>query len=84
MDQLTTAYYDANAPAVAERYEQAEMVRLHQLLLAHLRSGSRILEIGCGSGREASFLLANGHDITAVDASTSDASTRTQKDLPWR
>lgn len=59
MDQETAKYYDANAAAVAWRYEQVEMHGLHQLLLAHIAPGCRVLEIGCGSGREAAFLLAN-------------------------
>lgn len=70
MAPQTTSYYDANAAAVAERYEHAEMAGLHQLLLPRLPSGSRVLEVGCGSGREAAFLLANGYDVTALDAST--------------
>jgi len=32
-----------------------------------LRVGSRILEVGCGTGRTACYLAEQGHEVTAVD-----------------
>lgn len=70
MDKETVSYYDGNAAAVSRRFETADMARLHGILLRHMpQKGARVLEIGCGSGRDAAFLLSSGFDIRAVDAS---------------
>jgi cyclopropane fatty-acyl-phospholipid synthase-like methyltransferase len=45
------------------------MVQTHALLLHHLPKGARLLEIGCGSGRDAAFLLDHGFSVTAIDPS---------------
>jgi SAM-dependent methyltransferase len=70
MDEATLEYYDRNAGACSARYESADMSHLDHLLLRHLpQHGARVLELGCGSGREAAFLVQHGHDVRAVDAS---------------
>ena len=70
MDQATVDYYNANAAACAAKYESADMSHLDHLLLRHLpEKAARVLELGFGSGREAAFLLQNGHDVRAIDAS---------------
>jgi len=45
------------------------MARLHAPFPRELDPGARILDIGCGVGRDARAFLAAGHDVTAVDAS---------------
>ena len=69
MDASTASYYDRNAPSLAGRYEMADMNYTHQNLLRHLPEGGKVLELGCGSGRDATFLLNHGFDVTAVDGS---------------
>jgi SAM-dependent methyltransferase len=39
-----------------------------QLLRGHIRKGMRVLDAGCGSGRNLVYLLREGFDVTAVDA----------------
>ncbi|HEY3521433.1 MAG TPA: adenylyl-sulfate kinase [Rhodanobacteraceae bacterium] len=34
-----------------------------------LKAGQRLLEIGCGNGRDAAFFAANGFEVTALDKS---------------
>jgi SAM-dependent methyltransferase len=41
----------------------------HRLLQAHLPPRGRVLEIGCGTGRDAAFLAAHGFRVVATDAS---------------
>ena len=67
--QPTTQHYDDCGAELANRYESASMKEMHSLLLRHLPGKGRVLEIGCGSGRDAAFLLQHGYDVTAVDAS---------------
>ena len=39
-----------------------------EFVLSHLdRTPSRVLEIGCGDGRDALALAASGHEVTAID-----------------
>lgn len=69
-DTETVSRYDSGAKAFSERYESVDMSQLYTLLDRYLPpAGSSILELGCGSGRDAAFLLARGHDVTAIDAS---------------
>jgi SAM-dependent methyltransferase len=69
MDARTVKAYELDARSLSARYESADMSRTHRVLLRHLPKGGRILEVGCGSGRDAAFLLAQGFNITAIDAS---------------
>ena len=75
MDASTISYYDKNAQTLANRYEGADMNYTHRNLLRYLPEGGKVLEIGCGSGRDAAFLLNHGFDITACDASSEMLST---------
>jgi SAM-dependent methyltransferase len=69
MDPSTLNAYDARASDFAGRYAAADVLPLHRLLLAHLPPGGRLLEIGCGAGRDAVFLAEHGFDVVAADAS---------------
>lgn len=35
----------------------------------HLDAGSRLLEVGCGNGRDSAFFWSEGHQVVALDAS---------------
>jgi SAM-dependent methyltransferase len=70
VDQKTIQYYENHALECSRGYESADMSHLDHLLLRHLPDkGARVLELGCGSGREAAFLLQSGYDIKGIDAS---------------
>jgi len=68
MDQSTIDYYNENAEKLAALYETAEMSIFHSLLLRFLPEKASVLEIGCGSGRDAAFLIAKGYDVAAIEA----------------
>lgn len=71
-EKQTVGYYDTKAETWATAhhgdedvsYWQNEMERFHELL-----PKGRILEIGSGSGKDASALIALGYDYTGTDAS---------------
>jgi len=65
----TISYYENNAESLAKRYESANVDKVQQLLLKVFSRNSNLLEIGCGSGRDASFMLRNGYNILAIDGS---------------
>jgi len=62
-------YYDRSARVISERYEKSDMNFLWNVLLEHFKGREKILEIGTGSGRDASFLMKNGFDVTGIDGS---------------
>ncbi len=69
MDESTLKYYQKHAAELATRYEEADVSSLHARMLEHLPPQGTVLEIGCGSGRDASYLISSGFQVTAVDAS---------------
>ncbi|NDY71244.1 methyltransferase [Desulfobacter hydrogenophilus] len=71
MDHSTLDYYNQNALKVAERYESADVTQLHDFLSSSLKPGGRLLELGCGSGRDAAFMVSQGFKVLATDGSAS-------------
>ncbi|MEA3455290.1 MAG: class I SAM-dependent methyltransferase [Campylobacterota bacterium] len=67
--QKTLSYYENNAKHLSQRYESAKVDHIHALLLNTFPSNSYLLEIGCGSGRDAGFMQRNGYDVLAIDGS---------------
>ena len=66
------AWYDANAEAVVARYEAVLSEAVHDWVRDLLpQSAASVLDIGAGSGRDAAWLAANGHDVVAVEPSAS-------------
>lgn len=65
---MTVSCYEKQAEGYAAMYDGADMGMLHRLLVRYLPEKGRVLEIGCGSGRDAAFLVGRGFDVTATDA----------------
>ena len=65
----TLSYYANNAKHLSQRYESAKVDNIHSLLLKIFPSKSYLLEIGCGSGRDAGFMHRKGYDVLAIDGS---------------
>lgn len=69
MHEPTREYYELHAERLAGQYRSADVAPLHALLRRWLPPSGRVLEIGCGTGREAAFLRALGLEVIATDAS---------------
>lgn len=65
----TLDYYEKQAVVLQTRYESADMSELQKFCADFFISGDRLLEFGCGSGRDATFLLNRGYDIISTDGS---------------
>ena len=67
----TLHYYDDNAVEFAIQTVSIDMHDLYELFLNQLpqRSTQYILDVGCGSGRDANYFAKRGYDVTAIDAS---------------
>jgi SAM-dependent methyltransferase len=69
MDRATLAAYDAAAAAFAAEWDaQPAPADLHDLVKRFFRAG-RTADIGCGSGRDAGWLAANGFPTVGYDPS---------------
>ena len=69
MQVNTLSYYENNSSSLINHYESANVNQVQELLLRTFDIESNLLEIGCGSGRDASFMTKNGFDIVAIDGS---------------
>ena len=91
----TLAYYDEHAEAFVERTAHVSVAHLYEPFLTLIPQGGRILDAGCGSGRDAAEFLRRGYEVVAFDGSDKlarIASRRTGLDvfhltfdeIPWR
>lgn len=64
-------YYDSHGESCFERYESLAFSRTHRAFLSYLpkNKGSRCLDVGAGSGRDAAALAGRGYQVTAVEPS---------------
>ena len=66
MDPATLDYYSANANDVAQRYELAQSSLWRHFATA-FAPGGRVLDIGCGSGRDLAELCRQGFKPYGLD-----------------
>lgn len=69
MADSTIRYYNENARAYFDSTVTLDMSNLYGPFLKHLRPGSKVLDAGCGSGRDSLFFKNQGFQVTAFDAS---------------
>jgi len=65
----TDAWYAANAERFFADTVNSAAERMFAAFLPYLPEGGRILDAGCGSGRDAKAFLQRGFAVTAIDAS---------------
>lgn len=66
---MNNDYYQQHAERFFSETVTVDMSALYQPFVAHLKPGARILDAGCGSGRDARAFSALGYDVEAFDAS---------------
>ena len=54
-------------PTLTEQFGQIDIYLFDQLLRGRIAPGMRILDAGCGSGRNLVYLLQAGYDVYGVD-----------------
>lgn len=67
MDYQTVSYYSKNAGSIAKRYESV-VNSLSESFQVAFKLKSKLLDIGCGSGRDLALLVSLGHDCFGLDA----------------
>jgi SAM-dependent methyltransferase len=82
-DGRTLAFYAAEAPIYAKAGDQKASAHLQEFL-ARLAAGARILELGCGGGRDSEAMIAAGFDVEPTDGCAElagEASARLGRDV---
>ena len=69
MAGVTSQYYSDNSQEFFESTVIADMTPQYEHFLKYFPSGSNILDLGCGSGRDTKAFLKMGYDVEAIDGS---------------
>ena len=62
-------YYNKNADSFFAGSVAADMSDVQRRFLSYVPAGGRILDAGCGSGRDSKAFLNAGYDVVSFDAS---------------
>lgn len=65
----TIDYYNQHAGAYIDSTVDVEFTETQERFLGYLSPGGRILDFGCGSGRDTKYFLGRGFLVDAVDGS---------------
>ena len=65
----TLEYYDQNAVAFADGTMNVDFSEIQNMFLSYLSKGAKILDFGCGAGRDAKCFVDKGFCVDAVDGS---------------
>jgi SAM-dependent methyltransferase len=65
----TIDYYDKNATEYSESTIGVDFSATQERFLRYIPSHAKILDFGCGSGRDAKYFLDKGYDVDAIDGS---------------
>lgn len=74
----TIQYYDKNADTFVESTLQADMRDIYQRFEELISDRGRILDLGCGSGRDSRYFSQKGYKVLSMDASI-EMCNRTRK-----
>jgi SAM-dependent methyltransferase len=74
----TIRFYDDHTDEYVSGTVDVDMESLYRPFLELVPEGGKILDAGCGSGRDTKALLDRGYQVTAIDASANmvEATTR--------
>jgi SAM-dependent methyltransferase len=64
----TLAWYRAHAEDFAAQTCRADLGLLHDRFLHYVEPSGRILDAGCGPGRDTAAFIARGYEVVAFDA----------------
>lgn len=65
----TISYYDNFTDEYFKKTINANMHTKYEEFLKYLPKGSKILDLGCGSGRDSLYFIGVGYKVTAIDGS---------------
>ena len=65
----TIDYYNRNVQDFVDRTVSVDFTRIQKVFLELLPRDARILDFGCGSGRDTKYFLDGGYQVDAMDGS---------------
>ena len=65
----TINYYNKHAVEFSESTLNADMSQSRDLFVSYVKPGGKILDAGCGTGRDIKSFIAMGYNVDAFDAS---------------
>ncbi|WP_295632832.1 bifunctional 2-polyprenyl-6-hydroxyphenol methylase/3-demethylubiquinol 3-O-methyltransferase UbiG [uncultured Mitsuokella sp.] len=65
----TLQYYNRKASSFVQETVDVEFSALQNEFISKIRKGGRILDLGCGSGRDSKAFLSQGFDVVSIDGS---------------
>jgi hypothetical protein len=65
----TIDYYDSNAEPYAQKTMFIDVKHLHEAFVEHLPLWARILDAGCGAGRDTRHFIESGNIVISFDGS---------------
>jgi 2-polyprenyl-3-methyl-5-hydroxy-6-metoxy-1,4-benzoquinol methylase len=77
-DNTTVAFYNDHTETYVRETVEVDMQSLHTPFLKRISSGGRILDAGCGSGRDSKAFLELGYHVISMDASDKMVSATTR------
>ena len=64
---ITLEYYSKKAEMFANDTQNVEFTELQDKFLEYLKPNAKILDLGCGSGRDSKYFIDKGYSIVALD-----------------
>ena len=69
VDRETLDYYDSSGEQFVRDTLEIDFHEIQDEFLSYLKKGAKILDFGCGSGRDAKYFLDKGYSVEALDGS---------------
>lgn len=66
---MSIEYYNSNADQFFDSTIHVDMSALYEKFTELVPSGSLILDLGCGTGRDSKYFFELGYDVEAIDGS---------------
>ena len=66
---ITLSYYNTNTASFVESTQSVQMTEAWSRFTSKLSDSSKILDFGCGSGRDTKYFLEHGYQVEAIDGS---------------
>lgn len=63
----TIEYYKLNAQKYAEQTKQVDMGQVYQAFMPFIPKGGRILDVGCGAGRDLKWFCDHGYQAEGLE-----------------